>query len=141
MEKLFEHPLTEVEKLPSTYNDKDILYLGESKLNIPYLFGRSVGVGTQLIGPIQLHVKRQNSSICNFFQDNAWIFSVPVSGKICRSPFKKVKRQPNLIILFSQHSSFFEGQSKKFKLKPDLGSLLVVCDKIVHTKMHFSASP
>ena len=67
MEKLFEHPLTEVEKLPSTYNDKDILYLGEPKLNIPYLFERSVGVGTQLIGPIQLQVKRQNSRICNFF--------------------------------------------------------------------------
>ena len=27
----------------------------------------SNGFGAQLIGPIQLHVKRQNSSICNFF--------------------------------------------------------------------------
>ena len=30
------------------------------------------GFGAQLIGPIQLHVKRQNSSICKFFQDIAW---------------------------------------------------------------------
>ena len=32
------------------------------------------GFGAQLIGPIQLHVKRQNSSICKFFQDIAWTF-------------------------------------------------------------------
>ena len=36
----------------------------------------------------------------------------PVSGKICHSPIKKVKRQPTLIISFSQHSPFFEEQSK-----------------------------
>ena len=35
-----------------------------------------IGFGAQLIGPIQLHVKRQNSSICKFFQDIAWTFSV-----------------------------------------------------------------
>ena len=35
-----------------------------------------------------------------------------VSGKICHSPIKKVKRQPTLIISFSQHSPFFEEQSK-----------------------------
>ena len=34
----------------------------------------SGGFGAQLIGPIQLHVKRQNSSICKFFQDIAWTF-------------------------------------------------------------------
>ena len=33
-----------------------------------------IGFGAQLIGPIQLHVKRQNSSICKFFQDIAWTF-------------------------------------------------------------------
>ena len=32
------------------------------------------GFGAQLIGPIQLHAKRQNSSICKFFQDIAWTF-------------------------------------------------------------------
>ena len=72
----------------------------------------SKGFGAQLIGPIQLHVKRQNSSICKFFQDIAWTFFLPVSGKICHSPIKKVKRQPTLIISFSQHSPFFEEQSK-----------------------------
>ena len=35
-----------------------------------------------------------------------------VSGKICHSPIKKVKRQPTLIISFSQHSPFFGEQSK-----------------------------
>ena len=33
-----------------------------------------LGFGAQLIGPIQLHVKRQNSSICKFSQDIAWTF-------------------------------------------------------------------
>ena len=37
-------------------------------------------------------------------------FFLPVSGKICHSPIKKVKRQPTLIISFSQHSPFFEEQ-------------------------------
>ena len=33
------------------------------------------GFDAQLIGPIQLHAKRQNSSICKFFQEIAWTFS------------------------------------------------------------------
>ena len=76
------------------------------------------GFGAQLIGLIQLHVKRQNSSICKFFQDIAWTFCLPVSGKICHSPIKKVKRQPTLIISFSQHSPFFEEQSKNAGWNP-----------------------
>ena len=39
-----------------------------------YYHSSSQGFGAQLIGPIQLHVKRQNSSICKFFQDIAWTF-------------------------------------------------------------------
>ena len=39
-------------------------------------------------------------------------FFLPVIGKICHSSIKKVKRQPTLIISFSQHSPFFEEQSK-----------------------------
>ena len=39
-------------------------------------------------------------------------FFLSVSGKICHSPIKKVKRQPTLIISFSQHSPFFGEQSK-----------------------------
>ena len=38
------------------------------------LFIGYCGFGAQLISPIQLHVKRQNSSICKFFQDIAWTF-------------------------------------------------------------------
>ena len=76
------------------------------------------GFGAQLIGPIQLHVKRQNLSICKFFQDIASTFFLPVSGKICLSPIKKVIRQPTLIISFSQHSLFLERQSKKLGWNP-----------------------
>ena len=43
----------------------------------------------------------------HFFQDIAWKFFLSVSGKICHSPLKKVKRQPTLIISFSKHSQFF----------------------------------
>ena len=71
-----------------------------------------IGFGAQLIGPIQLHVKRQNSSICKFFPGHCLDFFLSVSGKICHSPIKKVKRQPTLIISFSQHSPFFGEQSK-----------------------------
>ena len=70
----------------------------------------SNGFGAQLIGPIKLHVKRQNSRICKFF--HCLDFFLPVSGKICHSPIKKMKRQPTLIISFSQHSPFFGEQSK-----------------------------
>ena len=73
-------------------------------------FHGAAGFGAQLIGPIQLHVKRQNSSICNFFQDIAWTFFKPASGKICHSSIKKVMRQPTLIISFSKHSPFFHTQ-------------------------------
>ena len=47
-------------------------------------------------------------------------FFLPVSGKICHSPIKKVKRQPTLIISFSQHSPFFEEQSKNPSWNPTL---------------------
>ena len=53
-----------------------------------------------------------------FFQDIAWDFFLHMSDKICHLPFKKVKKQPSLIISFSQHSSFFEGQPK-IRLKSD----------------------
>ena len=72
----------------------------------------ATGFGAQLISPIQLHVKRQ----------------------------------PSLTISFSQHSAFFEGQSK-IQAEIRLGSCLTwgvcwgVCEKIVHTKMHFQHQP
>ena len=72
-------------------------------------------------------------------------FFLSVSGKICHSPIKKVKRQLTLIISFSQHSPFFGEQSKiRAEIRPasdvTWGVRRGVCDKIVHTKMHFSAS-
>ena len=45
-------------------------------------------------------------------------FFLSVSGKICHSPIKKVKRQPTLIISFSQHSPFFGEQSKNSGWNP-----------------------
>ena len=79
------------------------------------------------------------------FSGHCLDFFLLVSGKICHSPIKKVKRQTTLIISFSQHSLFFEGQSKiQAEIRPAsyvaLGVCRGVCDKIVHTKMHFSAS-
>ena len=48
-----------------------------------------------------------------------WLgFFLPVSDRICHSPFKKVKRQPTLTILFSQNSQFFEGHSKHSSRNP-----------------------
>ena len=61
---------------------------------------------------IQLHVKRQNSSICKFFQDIAWTFFCLWVARSVIHLSKKVKRQPTLIISFSQHSPFFGEQSK-----------------------------
>ena len=49
------------------------LYESDS-IRISITNGYSYGFGAQLIGPIQLHVKMQNSSICKFFQDIAWTF-------------------------------------------------------------------
>ena len=94
--------------------DVSSLLVVSSPLDVspPSCFAPLVGFRAQLIGPIQLHVKRQNSSICKFFQDIAWTFFLSVSGKICHSPIKKVKRQPTVIISFSQHSPFFGEQSK-----------------------------
>ena len=51
-------------------------------------------------------------------------FFLSVSGKNCHLPIKKVKRQPTLIISFSQHSPFFGEQSKKSGLKSDLRQTL-----------------
>ena len=69
-----------------------------------------------------------------------------VSGKICHSPIKKVKRQPTLIISFSQHSPFFGEQSKiRAEIRPasdvTWGVRRGVCDKIVHTRCIFLHQP
>ena len=69
-----------------------------SSISIYHSITLSLGFGVQLIGPIQLYVKRHFFSACE--------------SQDLHSPFKKVKRQPTLIISFSQHSPFFEGQTK-----------------------------
>ena len=91
----------------------DTLYLWLSDLQNfpPHAFG------AQLISPIQRHVKRHISSLCIFFSGHRLDFLLPVSDKICHSPFKNVNIQTSLIISLSQHSQFFEGQSEKIKLK------------------------
>ena len=68
------------------------------------------GFGAQLIGPTQLHVKKAEFEHLQIFPGHCFDFFLPVSGKICHSPIKKVKRQPTLIISFSQRSPFFEEQ-------------------------------
>ena len=74
------------------------------------IFTASVGFGAQLIGPIQLHVKKAEFEPMQFLSGHYLDFFLPVSGKNCHSPFKKVERKPTLIISFSRQSPFFEGQ-------------------------------
>ena len=57
-----------------------IVRFGISSVN--YLDLVREGFGAQLISPIQLHVKRQISSLCIIFQDISWIFFLPVSGNL-----------------------------------------------------------
>ena len=68
-----------------------------------------------------------------------------MSGKTCHSPIKKVKRQPTLIISFSQHFSFFEGQPKNSGWNPTgvicyLGSVPGSLWQNSLTKMQFYTS-
>ena len=69
---------------------------------------------------VRCTINRSHSTPCKkaefehlqIFPGHCLVFFLSVSGKICHSPIKKVKRQPTLIILFSQHSPFFGEQSK-----------------------------
>ena len=62
------------QSLRITWANRDLKFYCQGCSFIDGLIFSSVGFGAQLIGPIQLHVKRQNSSICKFFQDIAWTF-------------------------------------------------------------------
>ena len=102
---------------------------------------------------VRCTINRSHSTPCKkaefehlkIFPGHCLDFFLSVSGKICHSAIKIVKRQPTLIISFSQHSPFL-GNSKKIRaeIRPasdvTWGVRWGVCDKIVHTKMHFSAS-
>ena len=69
---------------------------------------------------VRCTINRSHSTPCKkaefehlqIFPGHCLDFFLSVSGKICYSPIKKVKRQPTLIISFSQHSPFFGEQSK-----------------------------
>ena len=69
---------------------------------------------------VRCTINRSHSTPCKmaefehlqFFPGHCLDLFLSVSGKICHSPIKKVKRQPTLIISFSQHSPFFGEQSK-----------------------------
>ena len=74
----------------------------------------STSAGTsssQLIGPIQFHVKRQNSSICKVFQDIAWtVFCLWVAGSVIH--LLKCETATYLVNLVFSAFSVLEGQSK-----------------------------
>ena len=69
---------------------------------------------------VRCTINRSHSTPCKkaefehlqIFPGHCLDFFLSVSGKICHSPIKKVKRQPTLIISFSQHPPFFGKQSK-----------------------------
>ena len=69
---------------------------------------------------VRCTINRSHSTPCKkaefehlqFFPGHCLDFFLSVSGKISHLPIKKVKRQPTLIISFSQHSPFFGEQLK-----------------------------
>ena len=63
------HKIQQAEQLNISIGNTQLNPVSSQKLP-----GVHIGFGAQLIGPIQLHVKWQNSSICKFFQDIAWTF-------------------------------------------------------------------
>ena len=75
---------------------------------------------------VRCTINRSHSTPCKkaefeylqIFPGHCLDFFLSVSGKICHSPIKKVKRQPTLIISFSQHSPFFGEQSKNTGWNP-----------------------
>ena len=72
---------------------------------------------------VRCTIKRSHSTSCKktefehlqTFLGDCLDFFLPVNGKICHSPIKKVKRQPTLIISFSHHSPFFRRDSQKIQ--------------------------
>ena len=71
---------------------------------------------------VRCTINRSHSTPCKkaefehlqIFPGHCLDFFLSVSGKICHSPIKKVKRQPTLMISFSQR-----GRVKKSWLKSD----------------------
>ena len=92
--------------------------LGSASVNIGTL--RSISHHVQCLNRVRCTINRSHSTPCKkaefehlqIFPGHCLDFFLSVSGKICHSPIKKVKRQPTLIISFSQHPPFFGEQSK-----------------------------
>ena len=85
---------------------------------VPYLDSSRAIV--YCIRRVRCTINRSHSTPCKkaefghlqIFPGHCLDFFLSVGGKICHSPIKKVKRQPTLIISYSQHSPFFGEQSK-----------------------------
>ena len=89
-------------------------------IRFPLEDGRLDGTVSDDTSRVRCTINRSHSTPCKkaefkhlqSFPGQCLDFFLSVSGKICHSPIKKVKRQPTLIISFSQHSPFFGEQSK-----------------------------
>ena len=77
-----------------------------------------IGFGAQLIGPIQLHVKRQNLSICKFFQDLLGLCSV-CEWQDLSFTYQKSEKTTYLDNLVFSTFSVLWGTVKKSGLKSD----------------------
>ena len=116
--------LVKVPKSLSQRSDNDSLAFSKSTLVhrncvcLGYLF--SLCSGVYFHEWVRCTINRSRSTPCKkaefeylqIFPGHCLDFFLSVSGKICHSPIKKVKRKPTLIISFSQHSPFFGEQSK-----------------------------
>ena len=83
-----------------------------NKFGFPLTFSYRVRVRCTINRSHSTPCKKAEFEHLQIFPGHCLDFFLSVSGKICHSPIKKVKRQPTLIISFSQHSPFFGEQSK-----------------------------
>ena len=119
-------------KLPATWSFGAVylLYKGHM-IQMLVVSGTSdyTGVRCTIYRSLSTPCKKAEFQHLQIFPGHCLDFFLHVSGKICNSPIKKVKRQPTLIISFSQHSPFFWEQSKNsgwnaIRVIPYLGSVL-----------------
>ena len=97
------------------------IFLGGGRFWLPVFTILTTCRPAHLCRRVRCTINRSHSTPCKkaefehlqIFPGHCLDFFLSVSGKICHSPIKKVKRQPTLIISFSQHSPFFGEQSKK----------------------------
>ena len=97
---------------------KSSVYI-ERTILVPVIFVFAYGFGAHLIGPIQLHVKRQNSSICKFPRTLLGLFSV-CEWQDLSFTYQKSEKTTYLDNLVFSAFSVLLGTVKKFGLKSDL---------------------